>query len=160
LNPSTWIVIGGLLACCALVMLGGMVYIRNKKIEQLTTGLEKLRRALDEMDEQAKLIVRTDMELNKIQEELDKKVTGLYALQRLTRAISTSLEENLVFKMIEPGHLEDLGFEKACGFLWSEREHRFVMYLNLGYSEEEAKNIKYTVDPRGKNHILHHRLCR
>ena len=145
-DSSTLVTIGGFLIFCLIVVLGAIIYWNNEKIRQLTMGLEKLRRALDEMDEQAKLIVRTDMELNKIQEELDKKVTGLYSLQRLTRAISTSLEENLVFKMIEPGHLEDLGFEKACGFLWNERERRFVMYLALGYSDDETRAIKASVE--------------
>jgi len=110
-------------------------------VKQLSNEIYKLKRALDEMDEQAKLIVSTDMELNKTQEELDKKVTGLYALQRLSRAISTTLEEKQIFKMIEAPYLEDLGFEKACGFLWNGREKKFSSYLSIGYYEEEYRQI-------------------
>ncbi|MGE5197647.1 MAG: sensor histidine kinase, partial [Deltaproteobacteria bacterium] len=130
----------------SIATLSVVLFLKMEKIKKMQKAVENLKRSLDEMDEQAKLIVRTDMELNKIQEELDKKVTGLYALQRLTRAISTTLEENLIFKMIEATFLEDLGFEKACGFLWNDKERKFIHYLNIGYSDEEIKIIRSSVE--------------
>jgi signal transduction histidine kinase len=94
------------------------------------------------MDEQAKLIVRTDMELNKIQEELDKKIVGLYALQRLSRIISMTLEEDQIFKRIQPEYLEDIGFEKAFAVLWDSELKQFRLSFRIGYSEEEIEVIK------------------
>jgi len=129
-----------------IISLGITLFIKINKIEKLQKAVDSLKKSLDEMDEQAKLIVRTDMELNKTQEELDKKITGLYALQRLSRTIATTLQEDLIFKMIEPGHLEDLGFEKACGFLWNDKEKKFLPYLKIGYLENEIKIIKSAVD--------------
>jgi signal transduction histidine kinase len=129
-----------------IISLAIWLFLKMNETKKMQKAIDNLKRSLDEMDEQAKLVVRTDMELNKTQEELDKKITGLYSLQRLTRTISTTLEENLIFKMIEPRHLEDLGFEKACGFLWNEKERKFVFYLNIGYSEEEAKIIKSSIE--------------
>jgi two-component system sensor histidine kinase/response regulator len=82
------------------------------------------------------------MELNKAQEELDKKIAGLYALQRLARTISTSLEESQIFKKISAAYLEELGFEKACGFLWDDKENKFILHLNIGYLEDEIQTIK------------------
>ena len=79
----------GFLAILAITILSFMLMFKTDRIQQLQTMVEKLKKSLEEMDEQAKLIVRTDMELNKIQEELDKKISGLYALQRISRAIST-----------------------------------------------------------------------
>jgi GAF domain-containing protein len=115
--------------------------------------VENLKRSLDEMDEQAKLIVRTDMELNKTQEELDKKITGLYALQRLSRAISTTLEEKQIFKRIDTSYLEDLGFEKACGLLWADKEMVFLLYLNIGYAPDEIEVIKSEVNLKNDLYI-------
>jgi signal transduction histidine kinase len=117
-----------------------------ERLKQLQLEAEKLKKSLEEMDEQAKLIVRTDMELNKTQEELDKKITGLYALQRLSRAVSTTLEENQIFKMIEASYLEDLGFEKACAFLWNDKEKKFIDHINIGYLKDEAETIKRLLD--------------
>lgn len=93
------------------------------------------------MDEQAKLIVRTDIELNKTQEELDKKIASLYALQRLSRTISTTLEEDQIFNRILDSHLEDIGFEKGLAFLCKEKEERFYLVLKIGYSQEEIDSI-------------------
>ena len=136
----------GFLAILVITILSFMLMFKADRIKQLQTMVEKLKKSLEEMDEQAKLIVRTDMELNKIQEELDKKISGLYALQRISRAISTTLEESQIFKRIEAEYLEDLGFEKACGFLWNDKENKFAPHLNHGYSEDEIETIKSLVN--------------
>lgn len=109
--------------------------------QKLKSEVDKLKASLDDMDEQAKLIVRTDMELNKLQEELDKKIVGLYSLQRLSHIISMTLEEEQIFKRIQPEYLEDLGFEKAFGFLWDNENKRFKLTFYIGYSENEINNI-------------------
>jgi len=127
-------------AATALTLL--IFYLKkNEKINNLQSAVNNLKTTLEEMDEQAKLIVRTDIALNKTQEELDKKLTGLYALQRLSRAISTTLEEKHIFRKIELSHLEDLGFEKACAFLWNAESGEFVPYLYIGYMEDEIDCI-------------------
>lgn len=135
-----------LVSALVITCLAATLVLKMQKLNQLRNAVKKLQTSLDEMDEQAKLVVRTDMELNKIQEELDKKITGLYALQRLSRATSTTLEEEQIFKMIEISHLEDLGFEKACGFLWNERENKFLLCVYIGYLESEAEKIKSAVN--------------
>jgi len=136
------LILAGILTPISLVI---ALVFKTDQIKELQTAVDKLKKSLEEMDEQAKLIVRTDIELNKTQEELDKKVAGLYALQRLSRAISTSLEESQIFKTIEAAYIEELGFEKACGFLWNEKENKFISYLNIGYSQEEIGKIKIFV---------------
>lgn len=136
----------GLASPAIILFLGFVLIFKMDKIKQLQAMAEKLKKSLDEMDEQAKLIMRTDIELNKAQEELDKKITSLYALQRLSRTISTTLEESQIFKMIDAGYIEDLGFEKACGFLWSDKEKKFVPHLNINYAKDEAQNIQSNIN--------------
>lgn len=135
-----------LIGVIAIVALAITLFSKIQRIFQLQSLIDNLKKSLDEMDEQAKLVVRTDLELNKTQEELDKKVTGLYALQSLSRAISTTLEENQILNMIEVSYLEDLGFEKACGFLWDDRKGAFQSYINIGYSNNEIEEIQSTVN--------------
>jgi signal transduction histidine kinase len=124
------LIIGSIIAVFYLII---VLLYKMEKLKQSQGLVNNLKRSLDEMDEQAKLVVRTDLELNKAQEELDKKVTGLYALQRLSRAMGTTLEEKQIFKMIDINQLEDLGFEKACGFLWHDAERKFLTCINIGY---------------------------
>ncbi|MGE5309353.1 MAG: ATP-binding protein [Deltaproteobacteria bacterium] len=143
LNLAT--IIGGV---SLLVAVGLAFYLMMEigRISELQVSVNNLRKALDEMDEQAKLVVRTDIELNKAQEELDKKLTGLYTLQRLSRDISSTLEESQIFKKIDTAHLASLGFDRAAGFLWNEQDRRFVMRLDTGYSPDEIEAAMAFVD--------------
>ncbi|MCX5702206.1 MAG: ATP-binding protein [Candidatus Omnitrophica bacterium] len=145
-NPEFWLNILRLGNLLLLLGLGVFLMLTLEKNKQQKITIDKLAKSLEEMDEQAKLIVRTDMELNKAQEELDKKVIGLYALQRLSRTMSTSLEEMQIFKKISPSYLEELGFEKAAGFLWNDKENDFIIQLNIGYLEDEIGKIRTAVN--------------
>jgi signal transduction histidine kinase len=143
----------GLASMSAVIALSVLLVLKLDQLKQLQAVVTKLKKSLEEMDEQAKLIVRTDIELNKAQEELDKKITGLYAVQRISRAISTTLEENLIFQKIEATHLEDLGFEKACGFLWQAKETKFIPRLYIGYSKEEMNNLASRLESNKKTYL-------
>ncbi len=83
---------------------------RNQTIRQMLEEHEKLMRSFNELDEQAKLIVRTDLELNKAQEELDKRLNGINALQRASRQISQALNETEIFQRLGADLFEELGF--------------------------------------------------
>ena len=136
----------GIASLLTIISLAIVLIYKMEVIRRVQATVNNLKKSLDEMDEQAKLIVRTDMELNKTQEELDKKINGLYALQRLFRAISTTLEESQMFKMIGAAHLKELGFEKACAFLYNETEKGFLLQVNIGYLQDETEAIKSYVD--------------
>jgi signal transduction histidine kinase len=136
----------GLLSMLSISVLTLVLWSKINRINQLQISVNNLKKALDEMDEQAKLVVRTDIELNKAQEELDKKLTGLYTLQKLSRSISSTLEESQIFKKIDSLYLEDLGFEKGLAFLWNHKNKIFHLYLNIGYPEEDFAKIKSFVN--------------
>src|SRR5512135_2638460 len=87
--PEIIVGYAGLIGLLGLILLAIILAFKLEKIRELTTELNKLKRAFNELDNQAKLIVQTDLELHRAQEELDKKVAGLVTLQELTRLIST-----------------------------------------------------------------------
>lgn len=124
-----------------IITLVVILIFKMEKIKQLNSTVMQLKKSLEELDEQAKLIVRTDIELNKTQEELDRKITVLYALQRIFREISTTLEESAIFSRIQGSYLEDIGFEKANAFLYDEENKKFKLALNIGYSSKEIDSI-------------------
>jgi len=128
------------------VILGISLLYKTQRLKELNEKVNALNFSLEEMDEQAKLIMRTDMELNKTQEELDKKISGLDTLQKLSREISTTLEEQQIFKKINNQYVEGLGFEKSLAFLWKNLEREFHLYLCLGYSQDESLRIKDAVN--------------
>ena len=139
--------------CLVIAALAIFLFSKMLRVEELNGKITALNFSLEEMDEQAKLIMRTDIELNKTQEELDKKITGLDALQKLSREISTTLEEKQIFNKINNKYLEELGFEKSLAFLWRSFEREFRLYLCLGYTEDESEKIRIAIDAN-KNYFL------
>ncbi|MFA4889862.1 MAG: ATP-binding protein [Candidatus Omnitrophota bacterium] len=152
LTSETTINILGLSSLSVIIALALILAYKMRLIKNQLLQIEKLKSSLDEMDEQAKLIVRTDMELNKTQEELDKKIKGLYALQKLSHGISTTLEEKQIFQMVKPEHLEELEFERACAFLWSEKEKKFLLQLNIGFLACEMETVEAFVEQNRQNY--------
>ena len=128
--------------CALFAILGVSLLNKVQRIKELSNRVDALNFSLEEMDEQAKLIIRTDMELNKAQEELDKKISGLDTLQKLSREISTTLEEKQIFNKINNQYVEELGFEKSLAFLWKTLEREFHLYLSIGYNQDESLKIK------------------
>lgn len=122
--------------------------------KKLSLTLDKLKRSFNELDEQAKLIVKTDLALNKTQEELDKKIAGLYTLQHISRLISTTLDENQIFERIEESLSIKLGFEKALAFIFAKTNDGYLGLtpkIHVGYNEEETERIKQRIE---KENIL------
>jgi signal transduction histidine kinase len=136
----------GIISFLTIILLVLTLFFKIERMKTVQTTLNKVKKQLDEMDEQAKLIMRTDLELNKTQEELDKKVAGLYALQKLSRSIASTLEESQIFNMVDPTCLAELGFEKGCAFLWNESQKRFLPQINIGFLPEEIEAIKTLVE--------------
>ncbi len=135
-----------IIICSLFAILGISLLHKIQRLKELGDKVAALNFSLEEMDEQAKLIMRTDMELNKAQEELDKKISGLDTLQKLSREISTTLEEKQIFKKINNQYVEELGFEKSLAFLWKTLEREFQPYLCLGYSPDELIKIKASIN--------------
>jgi signal transduction histidine kinase len=111
------------------------------KSHALQNSLELLTRSFNELDEQAKLIVRTDLELNKTQEELDKRLNGLDALQKISRLISTTLDENEIFQRLGQPKINELGFEKYLLFI-TDKNQELQCRLHVGITETMAGEFK------------------
>ncbi|MFA5115453.1 MAG: GAF domain-containing sensor histidine kinase [Candidatus Omnitrophota bacterium] len=137
-----------IIAVTAAAAMAAILSIKIETVKRLQINLNRLKRSLDEMDEQAKLIVRTDMELNKVQQELDKRTASLATLQKLSRSISGVLEVKAIFKGIKASYLQEFGFDKSCAYLWNEREGNFLEVLSIGYTEEEAGAITQYINSK------------
>ncbi len=95
----------------AIVFLIIMIVEKSKEITKLKSKVKDKAKQLEAMDEQAQLIVKTDLELSQTQEELDSKIGSLMALQNLSQALSSSFEEDKIFSYINDEIIHKLGFE-------------------------------------------------
>ena len=127
----------------SFVIISGLILFLMRKIEQvgeLNLSLNKLRRSFDDLDEQAKLIVKTDLELNKTQEELGKRLTALNALQKTSRLISTTLDADEIFKRLGKSLVVELGFEKSL-ILMLDNDKNLYCRTESGFKRMDIENI-------------------
>jgi signal transduction histidine kinase len=143
----------GLVGLIALVII---LVFKIEKIKTLSAELAKLRRAFDELDNQAKLIIQTDLELHRAQEELDKKVSGLVTLQKLIRLISTTLDEEEIYKKLDEKHTSELGFDREIAFS-KDADGAYHIKSAVGYTIDEAAGIlkEFLDQPLVVDKVLH-----
>ena len=69
----------------ATTLFGSLLYlaIKSEFSRRQIRDLLRLRDAYDQLDQQAKLIIRTDLELHRTQEELDHRLASLMSLHQL-----------------------------------------------------------------------------
>ncbi len=131
-----------LLIAALVILLGLIIYAlrKSEEVKKLKGAMSKLMRSFNELDEQAKLIVRTDLALNKAQEELDKRLAGLNALQRTSRMISTTLDQNEIFERIDKSFMFELGFSKNM-ILMLNKDKDMICRVQNGFAKEQVDRI-------------------
>jgi len=140
---SVW-TIGSLLLTVSLM--GALVYLafKTEGSRMELNDLKRLRAAYHELDQQAKLIVRTDLELHRTQEELDHRLASLVSLHQLGRKIQVSLHPGEIFDQLDPMTARNFGFSKALlGLCPSEEqiEWRSMIGMARGSAESLAAHV-------------------
>lgn len=99
----------------ALTLLGVLGYLAFKaeSSRRKLVDLARLRAAYDQLDQQAKLIIRTDLELHRTQEELDRRLASLMSLYQLGRQLQVSLRPEEVFAKLDAAVVTSFGFSKG-----------------------------------------------
>jgi len=117
-----------------------VIVIISKKMGKLRGSLEKVMKSFDDLDEQAKLIVKTDLQLNKTQEELDKRLGGLDALQKISRLIGATFDENEVFDLLHQALMTELEFEKNLILVYTSQQE-LLNRVTIGFPEKSISTI-------------------
>jgi len=128
-----------ILLCATACLLYGFL-TKIDIIKDMQEAHKRLMRSFNDLDEQARLIIRTDLELNKIHEEMDKRLNGLNALQRTSRQISQALNASEIFQRISPTLFEDLGFARILISTFDDNKH-LKTRLNISYKELRIETL-------------------
>jgi signal transduction histidine kinase len=99
----------------AVLLLGSLFYLAMKaETSRRQLGdLHRLRAAYDQLDQQAKLIIRTDFELHRTQEELDRRLASLMSLHQLGQQLQVSLHPEEVYSRLDAAVVTNFGFSKG-----------------------------------------------
>ena len=136
---DTYIIVSSLIISILFIL----YHFETKKRLDSEKSTKRLQDIIDQLDSQAKIIMRTDLILNKVQEELDRKITSLYTLHELgKKAGSVSNIENL-FSMINQPFVFKLGFSKLLLFMSKDgSSNNLEIKSSVGYSDIEIKTIE------------------
>ena len=141
-NQALLFTLLGTLSMTVIILLAFALMMKMRRAQELNKIIAELKKSLDEMDEQAKLIVRTDLELNKTYEELDRRLNALYALQRISRELSRTLDQNQIFGVFRQEHLQEIGFEKMLTLASKQNTRALQLKHQIGFSQEEPLRLK------------------
>lgn len=151
---SNLLLISGVAAVIIITVLSLVVVNRVEQVQHLQNALKEMDRSFHDLDEKAKFIAKTNLELNTAQEELDKRLNGLDALQKASRLISTTLDENEIFHRIDMSLMTDLGFEKNLVLVYGEKKNLHVR-VNAGFTPDGINTILANIE---KNNSLQEAL--
>jgi signal transduction histidine kinase len=145
-NTSYYTILLAITTCVVFIV---YFFERSKRIDSEAKN-SKLQNIIRQLDEQAKIIIKTDLALNKVQEELDKKITGLYTLHELGKKINSTLNIDELFLLINKPLVQKLSFPKALIMLRDPVSGSIVTKTSIGYSESDIKRIQKEAD---KSHV-------
>ena len=126
-----------------VTLLGSLVYlaVKTELSRRQILDLLRLRDAYDQLDQQAKLIIRTDLELHRAQEELDRRLASLMSLHQLGQQLQVSLRPEEIFSRLDAAVVTNFGFSKGllgmCNSV-AEIEWRSL----IGVSQPIADSLK------------------
>lgn len=133
----------GLKLLVIVLALGALVYIawQMSLSTRETDELTRLRAGYEQLDQQAKLIIRTDLELHRTQEELDRKLTSLFALHELGQQLRVSLHPDEIYGQLNSQLLASFGFSKGLvGFCPAQEQ--LTWRARIGVEEAAAEEIR------------------
>ncbi|NLE65104.1 MAG: GAF domain-containing sensor histidine kinase [Elusimicrobia bacterium] len=130
---------------CVVLLAGLIVSLyfligKNEDLKEIRAAYNKILEAFNELDEQAKLIVKTDLELNKAQEELDRRLTGLNILQKMAQKMNMTLDDNEVFQRFDQTMIAELGFSKGLIATLSD-EKVLTPRVNIGMASAKIETF-------------------
>ena len=135
-----------------LALIIGILFIlyyfeKSRRVESEKSN-KKLQDIINQLDSQAKIIIKTDMALNKVQEELDRKITGLYTLHELGKKVNSTFNIENLFGLINQPFVFKLGFSKLLVMLKDGSSDMLTTKNSIGYSDTEIKAIETELNKR------------
>lgn len=107
----------------------------------LRSKLDKAKASFKEIDDYAKMIVRTNLELSKAEDELSKKVEGLSLLHGLGKTISATFNISELLKFVTDALVFKMDYEKSVVFLVDVKKRIVSTKVSCGFTEEELRRL-------------------
>jgi len=136
MDLNLYIIALGFTSLLALILLFLLV-IKTRTVTILKDKADKLFHTIKELDNQTKLIIKSDMELKLSQDEVEDKLQKLAFLRNLILSSIRILDKEALFSQINERITNGLGFKKGLILDFSTLEKK----LNIDFTDQEAQLI-------------------
>jgi len=126
------------LGLMSLVGMGFYIFYQHQTSTILKDNIANLETTVAEIDNQAKIILKSDMELKVYQEEVEDKLDKLTFLKNMIVASVNILDREDLFSQINEKTINDLGFKKGMILNYASLEPR----AEIALSAQESIAIK------------------
>lgn len=123
-----------------LVVIVLSFYLLNKlqSIIALKNTVDTLKKTIQNLDHQAKLIIKGDIELKLYQEEVEDKLNKLTLLKNLIISSIHILDREQLYAQIDEKIINDLGFKKGLIINYED----LSIKAKAGFNEQDIESIK------------------
>jgi len=122
----------------AAVFTGAWIFFLYQNNSALKASINSLEKTVNEIDNQAKIIIKSDMELKLYQEEIEDKLDKLTFLKNVILSSINLMEKDDLFIQINEKVINDLGFKKGIIFNYDNLDVK----ISPGCSGEEINTLK------------------
>ena len=129
-----------------MILIGTSLLSTHEVLRRQLAGyqkeLDRINRICEELDQNTKIIVQTDLELTRTQEALDKKISGLVVLHGLSKKILAARSVAELTRLVTETAVTSLGFERAILCIVNPEElKKPPIVAQSGYEAEEAERM-------------------
>lgn len=121
-----------------IILLIFYIISKMQNVIILKKRLKHLNRAMEDLDGQAKLIIKSDMELKLSQQEIEDKLNKLTLIRNLIASSIHTLDREGLLLQINEKAVNDLGFKKGLILDFEDLEAT----ANIGFEANEVEIIK------------------
>jgi signal transduction histidine kinase len=116
-----------------------LIYVTQKLhyISRLRKNMEIQDQTISELDQQAKLIIKSDMELKLYQQEIEDKLTKLTLIKELIINSMHTLSKKELFAQINENIVHAMGFKNALLFNFSD----LSIISEIGFGRKETNEV-------------------
>lgn len=134
--------LGGLVFLFFIAIMLLVIYLvkKTQTIALLQGETSRLKKIIEDLDQQAKLIIKSDMEVKVYQQEIDSELNKLTLIRDLILSSIHILDKETLFTQINEKVINTLGFRKALILDYNT----LAVKININFNPQEIEAIKNT----------------
>lgn len=107
---------------------------------------DELKATYEELDRNARTLIRTDLQLHRANERFDQQISQLHALHRIGSSINSTFDLEVILTAISDSMAKDLDFEKSGIVFLEKNSHKPLQSAYTGFSAAEYRQFLDSFD--------------